>query len=455
MKKTLILYPFIFIIIAPVCLGFLMLTALIPREAICDNAKQSAKYFQEAPLFEYCAGELENFRRDNYADCISTSIAYHFGEGNVYGSVISAEFAHESKENVNDSFYRKIQGEEVETEQYSRYWHGSAGVIRLLLTVMDIQTMRYVMTAMGIILNAGLVIVLIRKGQKVLGIIYSIAFLLVNGVFALGCLEYGFIFLLIPLTGLLLLMSPWMKKEQNAQLTFMVTGMLTAFFDFLTTETLTFTVPFVIYYIVVYRANVSVKEAGISKEKQKTWLFLLKSGLSWFAGYAGMFACKWFLAVSLLGKEAWITTFESVKERIGGEVSTVADSVNETVTFTERIQGIFVRNLGCLYWGSNNMKITTVLVVTFIILMLLSVFWYMARTNSPKAGLGVLIAVSIIPYIRFLFLSNHSYIHYFFTYRAQMVTVLVILYIIYDNLVLSEPVKKRNKEGISCRKKAK
>lgn len=443
MKKTFILYPIIFITTAMACMVFLMGTALIPQEAVYDNAKQSAVYFQEAPLFEYCVGELENFRRDNYADCISTSIAYHFGEGSIYEAVIRSDFNHVSGENVNDSFYREVEGEEVETEPYSRYWHGSAGVIRLLLTVMDIQTIRYVITAVGIILNAGLVIALMRKQQKALGVIYTFAFLLVNGMFALGCLEYGFVFLLVPVAGLLFLTEKWRNNFTKISLTFLVIGTLTAFFDFLTTETLTFTVPFVIYYIAVYRTNASAKEPDSGKEKRKAWLVFLKSGLCWCAGYAGMFLCKWFLATGLLGKDALLTTYDSVKERISGDVNVVTDSLKETATLTERLQGLFIRNLGCLYWGDNDMKVTTVLLITFIIVALLAGFWYMTRKEYKKDGLGILIAVSMVPYVRFLLLSNHSYIHYFFTYRAQMVTIMVILYIIYDTTVLSERIKRR------------
>ena len=90
---------------------------------------------------------------------------------------------------------------------------------------------------LGILLNLALVAVLIRKKQIVLGVAYTVAFLLVNGVFALNCMEYAFIFLLVPVATIFLVQSRRMQYGHNAQAAFLAIGMLTAYFDFLTTET--------------------------------------------------------------------------------------------------------------------------------------------------------------------------------------------------------------------------
>lgn len=37
--------------------------------------------------------------------------------------------------------------------------------------------------------------------------------------------------------------------------------------------------------------------------------------------------------------------------------------------------------------------------------------------------ISVLFCIFLVPYIRYLVLHNHSYLHCFFTYRAQMETV--------------------------------
>lgn len=438
MKKTILFSLTTFVLTACICLLFMIVSASIPQKAIEENARKSAEYFYETPLFQMSAGDLQNFKKDNYADCISAGIAYHLEGENPYIAVLSADCDRVEGENVNISFYRRMQGEEVTTESYSRYWHGSAGLIRILYLFMDIQTMRYVVTTVGLVLHMLLILCLMRRKQVALGIIYGFAFLLVNGVFALECLEYAFVFILVPIASLFLLHKKIGQDPVKVQLTFIVIGVLTAFFDFLTTETLTFTIPFTIYYIMVY--NIKMSET----DRRKNWLMFLRSGASWVVGYGGMFLLKWILVALALGKDAWKEALSSATERMVGEVSLTLDTAGEKADWIERIQGIATRNLGCLYWGNSDMQVVTVVIITLVVATVLAVFWYLARKEKVRMpGAGVLAVVALIPYVRFLLLSNHSYIHYFFTYRAQMVTVLIILYLIYATTFLSESIKRR------------
>ena len=442
MKKTLFFMSIGFLTTAVVCLLFMMFCAMIPDRFIEENAKESAEYFKEEPLFGISIGELENFKKDNYADCITAGIAYHLSGENPFISVISADYNRVKGENVNVSFYREMQGEEVSTESYSRYWHGSAAVVRLLYTVMNAETMRYMMTIVGIILQLCVLIELVRRKQAVLGWIYIIAFLAVNGLFALECMEYAWVFILIPV-GVLLLLNPRINNKQSKIcLAFMVMGMFTAFFDFLTTETLTFTIPFTIYYIVVY--NNRLQKDINKKLSRQSWLALLYSGLSWCIGYAGMFLSKWFLVWITLGKGALDTAINSAMERVGGEVSLSLNMADEKADLGQRLQGIAVRNLGCLFWGNSGMKVSTVLLISLSVVSLLAVFWYLTRKERlNKWNRGILVIISLVPIVRFLLLSNHSYVHYFFTYRALMATVIIVLYLIYETTFLSQIGIKR------------
>lgn len=441
MKKTILLYPIIFISTVLVCLLFLLATTLIPQGAVRENVKAGAGYFYETPLFESAVGNLENFKRDNYADCITAGIAWHLGEGEPLRAVLEANYNFLPDENVNESFYRQMQGENVNTESYSRYWHGSAGIIRLLFLFTDIEGIRYTIAVIGLILNVAMVISLIRKKQVALCITYTIAFLLVNGVFALSCLEYAFIFLLVPLITVFLITSKRMKEERNVAATFLVAGMLTAFFDFLTAETLTFTVPFVIYFITV-RSEEMMKETKTA-QRRKDWLFLLKSGICWCVGYVGMFLAKWGLSALVLGKDTFLASADLALERINGDVSLTLSSTGPKADLGQRLAGIFQRNLGCLYWSPQDIKISTVILITLIIVSVSGIFWYMMRKEKYEYDRAVLFTVvALVPYLRFLVVSNHAYIHYFFTYRAQLVTVMVLLYLLYDTTVLSKKGKR-------------
>jgi len=388
-------------------------------------------------------GKFENFKIDNYADCISTGIAWHLGEGGNYQAVISADYNSLPDENVNVSFYREMRGEDVKTENYSRYWHGSAGVIRLMLLFTDIKIIRYMIAGLGILLNVALVVVLIRKKQVVLGVAYTGAFILVNGVFALTCMEYAFIFLLVPVATIFLVQCKKMPQRQNAQAAFLAIGMLTAYFDFLTTETLTFTVPFAMYYLVVKESKEQQTERKV--QRKKDWFFLFKSGICWCAGYVGMFLVKWGLAAMLLGKDAFFDSASHAMERVNGDVNLTLNGIVEKANYGELLQGIIQRNLGCMYWNSQDVKAGTVVIITLVAVAVLGRFWYMARKEKYEYDKAVLLCgVALVPFLRFLVLSNHAYIHYFFTYRALFVTVMVLIYLIYETTFLSN-VKGKNR----------
>lgn len=435
-KKGLnILYGFMVFAITSLCCFLLLLaSAYIPQNIVYENVLQSAEYFKEAPLFEHCAGNFENYKRDNYADCISTNIAWHFGEAHPFYSVVTADYAYDADRNVNETFYDNVVNSSGETISYSRYWHGSAGVLRILLCFTNIENIRIMLMAVGLLLNVAAVVCMWRKEKKALAITYVLGFLLVNAGFALSCLEYGFVFLLMPIAVLMLLLLKGEQRDDTAIRIFMIIGILTAFFDFLTTETLTFTIPFVIYYVASYREN----------KKQQNWFLFIRCGVNWCIGYAGMFLLKWILAATVLGKEAFLDALGMAAERIGGEVSLSASLAGEQAGLTERLLGIWIRNVGCLFWGTTDMSVKTVTIATVVVAVGLGVFWYLARKEKSQfAKGGVLIVVAIIPYIRFLALSNHSFIHYFFTYRAQMVTVMVILYLIYETTFLSAKREKR------------
>lgn len=445
MKKNLRLYPIVFAIVAGFCFLFLLGVSQIPQEKIQVHAKESAECFMEHSLFDYAVGNLENFKRDNYADCISTGIAYHLGEGDALSAVLGAFYNRVPEENVNVSFYREMSGDEVETENYSRYWHGSAGVIRLLLMGMNVKTMQLVFLVFGMLLNSSVVFVLMRQKQTALGVSYGLAFCLVNGGFALTCLEYAFVFLLMPLFVLILLFFGMKIGEKKIPVFFMIFGMLTAFFDFLTAETLTFTVPFTVYYIAVWR-TFSTKKGCYTERKEKkkgfdkkAWMLFLQNGAAWFMGYAGMFLFKWILSAACFGRNTFEETFHSLAERLYGDVGLTLSAAGEKADLWQRLQGIVVRNLGCLYWGSSEMKVTTLFCITIIVVIVLFGFWYLfwQKRNTGNDNL-VFIATAVLPSVRFLVLSNHSYIHYFFTYRAWMVTVMIVLYLIVGAAMLKE-----------------
>ena len=77
-----------------------------------------------------------------------------------------------------------------------------------------------------------------------------------------------------------------------------------------------------------------------------------------------------------------------------------------------------------------------------LILILLSIFYVYKKKHIRKDYVLLYAVLGLVPYIRFAVLYDHSFFHFFFTYRAQMATILAI------SLITREGVtyEKRNQQ---------
>ncbi len=111
---------------------------------------------------------------------------------------------------------------------------------------------------------------------------------------------------------------------------------------------------------------------------------------------------------------------DHVSERLGGDLG---------LNMWQYITGALLRNIGCLFplgYGAIGGMI-------FIALIIFAAYrGYVYKRGSINGYLVTALSImAIIPYIRFIVLHNHSYIHYFFTYRAQAATIMAIVLIVW------------------------
>ena len=144
LKKTILQTLITGVLAVACCIGLLLVSSLTSQQNIQKNAEKSAAYFESAELFEKLGkGKQDATERDNYADCISTGIAYQLGntepiEGtdrsNPFIRILEARFTQDEEhfENVDDGLERAVYEGAEGNRTYSRYWHGGAAVIRLL-----------------------------------------------------------------------------------------------------------------------------------------------------------------------------------------------------------------------------------------------------------------------------------------------------------------------------------
>jgi len=249
---------------------------------------------------------------------------------------------------------------------------------------------------------------LFRKGMKLETAALVISMIVVSAWFVPWCLEYTWMFLLMEVISIIAVKLT--MRGKNLDLLFFITGIITIFLDFFTTELLTILVPILL-----------VMRIRIRRGKSGNWTFLIKSCLLWGIGYCAMWAMKWGIASLVLGR----ATLTGVMNQAGIHLGVEAGMTNmQSVLDTLR------RNIGCLL--PFDFEIFPAIGVIMLLLVLLAVGLRKRKLviQKPSANIWIYLIIGLIPYIRFIIIRHHSWFHYFFTYRAQAATVMALCYAI-------------------------
>ncbi len=431
-KKYVLPVSLTFAVTVVVCIVSLIITAMIPKEAIEKNCRESAEYFKERDLFPYLIHKQFNTRQDNYADTILVNIMYHIDKENLLPSLVEASYYKGEGENVHDSFYAAVEEEKEPNIEYFRYWHGSMVLLRPLFLVTDITGARLVLGAVLLGLILAVTVGLHKNKETALGVTYLISNGLIQSWVCFFCIEYITTFLVMNL-GVLGTIRAYKKYEHNRELLnkkiigiLCVSGVTACFFDFLTTETITVTVPLFVLLVLLYRKK---QLRSIKKELS----FLILQGGMWGACYGLMFILKWLLAALFLGKEAFQKAMESAAVRMVGEVTLGNTNLDETATTWERLLGALGRNQGALFPFRMEMNMGAAIAAFMGVFFLCFAVIYLFHPKTISYKLIFLsVILCLVPYVRYMVLANHAYLHYFFTYRAQIIVLWAALFLSWE-----------------------
>ena len=404
----------------------LFLSALIPNDAIQDNMEKSANTFKEHSTYEFVNGNSFNSISDYYADALWLNIAWNIGEGNSLKSVIQTDYYDGEGLGENAGLYLTITENKAPNTDYTRYWHGTAMFIRLGHLITDVEGVKLIGFIAFLLLVGLSLFILARKKHWDLAAILALSLAAVQIWNIRLSMEYqpafSLAFVFVPLFLIL-------ERRGDKWLTILsvVSGTAVAFFDFLTTETVTILIPLALVIAVRTKEN----RLGSLKENL---LLLLKCGICWVLSYGGAFIVKWLIASMVTNTNAFETALSSVAERMGNKVEMYADK-------PKSILSAVAANLSMLFGSEIRVDAgRTALGIIFLVLILLSV-WYLFRGKDKKSEATIiLIVLGAVVLIRCLALNNHSYLHCFFTYRALVTPIFALLAAMWLNIEL--PHKK-------------
>lgn len=392
----------------------LLASAYIPNGAIAENMQSSAEYFKAADAFEKTSERLSGVA-DNYADSILLNLAWNMGLGSALRAVLDTKYFDGGELGENYGLYATVfEGAEPNVD-YTRYPHGSALFVRFFHLFTDVSGMRLCgLIALCLLLVLNLLL-LVKRRQYLLSAALGLSFLLIGFWNISLSLEFlpTFLILLLLLPAYLILEK---RGDDLVLLLSVLGGTAVAFFDFLTTETVCLLIPLIA--ITVIRS----REMRLGKMKTGL-LFLSKNGASFSGAYLSVFLIKWSAASVLTGENKFASALSSVGERVNGE----ADGIENPLL---RAPAALLANLTATFGGSADARINLplALIGSFLFMGLLLSFAFLFRKKGFDKTACLLLGVlaAIVP-LRFMLLSNHSYLHCFFTYRALTSVIFALL----------------------------
>lgn len=410
-KFKILKYFVIFGIMVTGLTTLMIISAKIPKTSIKNNVVKSAKYLTKQSLFYEMIYNHNETKIDHYADSITLNITYNISSKNSFKSILSANYYGNNKKSEIDNLLKTSNDSskyKAET-QYIRYWHGTMVPLRVLLLFFNIKQIYILNIVLLIFLLTLLIYKLIKNKLYPVLIGFLLSLIITNSFVVPFCLEYSNMYFVSLIGSIIVLDLLKKKKDNRIFILFFILGIITSFVDFLTTETMTLLLPLIILLVYKYKDNkkINVKEI----------LFLvIKIALIWSIGYVAMWVTKWIISALVLKVNIKDVALNNVLERLGKA------NVYE-IGYSNLSKSVLFRNIFCLF---PLCYLKNKLLVLILFLFILYTFIFFVRKSENNILSYILFLIALIPYIRYAIVYNHSYIHYFFTYRAQISSIFAI-----------------------------
>lgn len=388
------------LLIAGILLGTLALCLvyLLPVQLMQTHLTESLDSFMEEGDNPFLIKGLKGSSLDNVTDAIMLGSAVYRSDRPFYQAAMLVARHANGLETMDALEEYLTEGNTEGESEYSRYWHGYLLFLKPLLLFLNFGQIRILNGVAMVVLVAAILILLWRRGMWRAAVAYLLALLALFPMtipFSLqfsACFYVGNAALLLALSGF----ESWERSDAWPYF-FLLTGMCTSFVDFLTYPLYTFGMVFTLCLVMR-------RDTG-----RGAFRFLLKSGSAWCVGYLGMWAGKWCMGTLLSGQNLFVEALSSVSVRTSLEA------------YDEKISRIItvLRNfyIYANIWG--------------ILLALAVLAWLCCNLRGQKLKvclprIGQLALVACFPLVWYVLAVNHSYVHYWYTFRDLAFSVFAV-----------------------------
>lgn len=396
LNKNIGLFITTYFILLTIFLITLILSCLIPSSMLKQNIGKTLITLKKEGTYPSFGLPWRQIVLDNFTDTLMLNTAYSINSNNPIKSALVNVRYDGKVDSVNQisNLEKSYLQKDIQQVGYERYWHGYLLYLRPLLTIFSYSTIRSIIT---IFLYSSFILFMYLSWKK-LGKKVTIAFLLglisVDFYYLGQSMQFSIVFL-IGLFGSIYLLCVY-KKNYSLYILFFIIGALTSFFDLLTAPLVTLGMLLVVATIL----------------EDKNIKNILLHCLAWSIGYSFLWFSKWFIVQVLFTPGAIVTAFNEIVNRTVSQADTNFNHFNAVkLNFFQLI-------------GYN--RVNKIIVLSLFIISLIFFLRYFTFKKEKVNKSIPWILIGSIPYIWYLIAANHSYLHVWYTYRDQFISVVCV-----------------------------
>ena len=387
-----------------VVIGYLLLVLAfcLPDGRIRHNVINSASSFNGE--YHYLIHDNIMTKTDDFTDAIMLMTASDTSDRNPFTEAIYAYHTEREDAGPNEVI-RDLNSSENHQVTYSRYWHGYLLLLRPLLIFFNYSQIQVLISFIVVALVIIVAYLLQKKGLTKYIIPYSVAIAMMFPMTISLSLQYISVFGIFNVFMIVILLYfDRLLERKNYFYLFLIIGMLTCYFDFLTYPVVTLGIPLLIWLLLL---NKKEKKSNVYNLKQ-----VLIGTAAWCIGYFGIWVGKWSIGSLVTGRNLFSSAMDAANSR--ASVTMSSEEITRFFPISEAFNKIFSEPF---------LFVILILVVVFVFLIVRKKI--VLKKQEAFANLWMF-AIMMIPLLWFMVLANHSAWHLFFTYRTMSVLIFAI-----------------------------
>lgn len=393
-------------------IGFLLLILVY----CIPTSNQIDKHMKESSLFFISYSKAtglmatDNSQLDYFTDSLMLLTASYPNSSNPIEDAINAP-----RFELDDDYSPKHAIQNIYSDEYcnyhfttyARYWHGYLILLKPLLYFFSYGEIRSIMLFIQLLLFTAIVASPTTKENHLI-LPFICCAIFVNPAVTSLSIQFNTITIL---TLLMILLVIYLNKQPNITLQklcvlFSISGCCTSFFDLLTFPLLVLCIP-LLFHIAINSQNKNLNSA-----KHTTIL-----SFTWFWGYSTTWFLKWLLGSLVLKTNVIANGLGQISSRSSNVVN------GEQITYWETL----VKNIKASY------QISWILFLFAIVIFVIIVLCKNKKVVVPQPLIPT-IMISLYPFIWYSISKNHSYIHYWYTYRELAVTMFASIMLLMQSI---------------------